>query len=47
MAKLKKNAVGRRGFLKGAAVGAAALVATPQGLPAQEPARREIGRAHV
>ena len=29
MAKLKKNAVNRRGFLKGAAVGAAALAANP------------------
>ena len=31
-----KNPVGRRGFLKGAAAGAAALVANPAGLKAQE-----------
>jgi acetolactate synthase I/II/III large subunit len=37
MAKPKKNAVGRRGFLKGAAGGAAALVAGPQISTAQEP----------
>lgn len=32
-----RNPVGRRGFLKGAAAGAAALVASPAGLKAQEP----------
>ena len=37
MAKSKKTAVGRRGFLKGAAAGAAALAATPQ-VKAQAPA---------
>jgi thiamine pyrophosphate-dependent acetolactate synthase large subunit-like protein len=34
--KTSKNPVGRRGFLKGAAAGAAALVAGPAGLKAQE-----------
>jgi len=34
--KTHKNPVGRRGFLKGAAAGAAALVANPTGLKAQE-----------
>jgi acetolactate synthase I/II/III large subunit len=37
MPKSTKNPVGRRGFLKGAAAGAAALVANPVGAPAQEP----------
>jgi acetolactate synthase-1/2/3 large subunit len=36
MAKAKKSSVGRRGFLKGAAAGAAALVAKPAGLNAQQ-----------
>jgi acetolactate synthase-1/2/3 large subunit len=36
MNKMSKNPVGRRGFLKGAAAGAAALVASPAGLNAQE-----------
>ena len=36
MNKTSKNPVGRRGFLKGAAAGAAALVASPAGLKAQE-----------
>jgi acetolactate synthase-1/2/3 large subunit len=36
MAKLKKPSVGRRGFLKGAAAGAAALVATPKLAKAQQ-----------
>src|SRR5579863_2889347 len=36
MNKTSKNPVGRRGFLKGAAAGAAALVASPTGLKAQE-----------
>jgi acetolactate synthase I/II/III large subunit len=36
MNKTSKNPVGRRGFLKGAAVGAAALVASPAGMKAQE-----------
>ncbi|MBV9507780.1 MAG: twin-arginine translocation signal domain-containing protein [Acidobacteriia bacterium] len=37
MAKQKKSSVGRRGFLKGAAAGAAAIVAQPQITKAQEP----------
>jgi acetolactate synthase-1/2/3 large subunit len=37
MSKSTKNPVGRRGFLKGAAAGAAALVANPVGASAQEP----------
>jgi acetolactate synthase-1/2/3 large subunit len=36
MNKTAKNPVGRRGFLKGAAAGAAALVANPAGMKAQE-----------
>ena len=36
MAKLKKPSVGRRGFLKGAAAGAAALVAQPELAKAQQ-----------
>jgi acetolactate synthase-1/2/3 large subunit len=36
MAKIKKSPVGRRGFLKGAAAGAAALVAKPELAKAQE-----------
>ena len=36
MAKQKKQGVGRRGFLKGAAVGAAALAATPERAQAQQ-----------
>jgi thiamine pyrophosphate-dependent acetolactate synthase large subunit-like protein len=36
MAKIKKNPVGRRGFLKGAAAGAAVLVAKPELAKAQE-----------
>ena len=36
MAKDKKHGVGRRGFLKGAAVGAAALAATPERAQAQQ-----------
>ena len=46
MAKLKKGPVGRRGFLKGAAAGAAALVAKPRLSDAQQqeqPARRNGG----
>src|SRR3984885_3319313 len=38
MAKSKKNSVDRRGFLKGAAAGAAALVAKPQHADAQQAA---------
>ena len=38
MPKSTKSPVGRRGFLKGAAAGAAALVANPVGAAAQEPA---------
>jgi acetolactate synthase-1/2/3 large subunit len=38
MSQSTKNPVGRRGFLKGAAAGAAALVANPAGAAAQEPA---------
>jgi thiamine pyrophosphate-dependent acetolactate synthase large subunit-like protein len=40
MAKSTKRSVGRRGFLKGAAVGAAALAAKPQLGKAQQPAGR-------
>jgi thiamine pyrophosphate-dependent acetolactate synthase large subunit-like protein len=40
MAKLTKRSVGRRGFLKGAAVGAAALAARPEFAKAQQPAGR-------
>ncbi len=36
MNKTSKNPVGRRGFLKGAAAGAAALVANPAGMKAQQ-----------
>ncbi len=36
MSKSTRNPVGRRGFLKGAAAGAAALVANPGSAPAQE-----------
>ncbi len=47
MPKIKKNPVGRRGFLKGAAAGAAALVAKPELAKAQEaePAARGGRRA--
>src|SRR5579862_8146614 len=38
MSKSTKTPVGRRGFLKGAAAGAAALVANPVGASAQQPA---------
>src|SRR5260370_19577533 len=38
MSKSKKRSVGRRGFLKGAAAGAAALVAGPHPAEAQQPA---------
>jgi acetolactate synthase-1/2/3 large subunit len=40
MAKLTKRSVGRRGFLKGAAVGAAALAAKPEFAKAQQPTGR-------
>ena len=40
MAKLAKGSVGRRGFLKGAAVGAAALAAKPQITKGQQPTGR-------
>src|ERR1051325_2377866 len=40
MTKSTKRSVGRRGFLKGAAVGAAALAAQPQMGKAQQPAGR-------
>src|SRR5580700_1723332 len=40
-----KNPVGRRGFLKGAAAGAAALVASPAGLKAQEAQAQTKGAA--
>src|SRR5579862_9762418 len=46
MAKIKVSQVGRRGFLKGAAAGAAALVSTPPVLRGQQqetPARRNGG----
>ncbi|MBV9771911.1 MAG: twin-arginine translocation signal domain-containing protein, partial [Bryobacterales bacterium] len=36
MAKSKKNSVDRRGFLKGAAAGAAAIAAKPQLANAQQ-----------
>jgi len=39
MAQSKKPSFGRRGFLKGAEAGAAALAANPQSLPAQQPPR--------
>ena len=41
MRKSTKNPVGRRGFLKGAAAGAAALVANPVGMKAQEAAQNK------
>jgi thiamine pyrophosphate-dependent acetolactate synthase large subunit-like protein len=44
MAKSTKRSVGRRGFLKGAAVGAAALAAKPQLAHAQERAQQPAGR---
>jgi thiamine pyrophosphate-dependent acetolactate synthase large subunit-like protein len=44
MAKSTKRSVGRRGFLKGAAVGAAALAAKPQLAQAQENAQQPAGR---
>src|SRR6202158_2624985 len=40
MAKSTKRSVGRRGFLKGAAAGAAVLAAKPQLVKAQQPAGR-------
>ena len=43
--KTSKNPVGRRGFLKGAAAGAAALVAGPVGLKAQEAQAQNKGAA--
>ena len=43
MAKSTKRSVGRRGFLKGAAVGAAALAAQPQLAPAQQSAQQPAG----
>jgi thiamine pyrophosphate-dependent acetolactate synthase large subunit-like protein len=45
MAKSKKNSFGRRGFLKGAAAGAAALVAKPKLTKAQEAAAPGNGSA--
>jgi thiamine pyrophosphate-dependent acetolactate synthase large subunit-like protein len=45
MAKSKKNSLGRRGFLKGAAAGAAALVAKPKLAEAQEAASPGTGSA--
>src|ERR1700689_3546622 len=45
MNKPSKNPVGRRGFLKGAAAGAAALVASPAGLKAQEAQAQPKGAA--
>ncbi len=44
MSRLKKSAVGRRGFLKGAAAGAAALVAKPPLAVAQQQAGAEAPR---
>ena len=43
--KTSKSPVGRRGFLKGAAAGAAALVAGPAGLEAQEAQAQAKGAA--
>ena len=43
MAKLKKPSVGRRGFLKGAAAGAAALVAKPEFAQAQQQQTAQSG----
>lgn len=43
--KTSKKPVGRRGFLKGAAAGAAALVADPAGLKAQETQAQNRGAA--
>src|SRR5580692_11774243 len=45
MNKTSKNPVGRRGFLKGAAAGAAALVANPGGMRAQEGQAQSRGAA--
>jgi thiamine pyrophosphate-dependent acetolactate synthase large subunit-like protein len=45
MAKSKKSSLGRRGFLKGAAAGAAALVARPKLAEAQEAATPGTGSA--
>ena len=45
MHKTSKNPVGRRGFLKGAAAGAAALVAHPAAIKAQEPQAPARGAA--
>src|ERR1700683_3002252 len=45
MNKTSKNPVGRRGFLKGAAAGAAALVANPAGMKAQEAQTRGAATA--
>jgi acetolactate synthase I/II/III large subunit len=50
MSKPSKNPVGRRGFLKGAAAGAAALVASPGGMKAQEaqsPAKTALPSARL
>jgi thiamine pyrophosphate-dependent acetolactate synthase large subunit-like protein len=44
MSRLKKSAVGRRGFLKGAAAGAAALVAKPPLVEAQQETAAEAPR---
>lgn len=44
MAKSKKPSVNRRGFLKGAAIGAAALVAKPGAAEAQAPAQAAQAR---
>ena len=44
MARSKKISVDRRGFLKGAAAGAAALVATPENAPAQKAQEAEVRR---
>ena len=45
MSRLKKSAVGRRGFLKGAAAGAAALVAKPGVVEAQQQQPQNTGEA--
>ena len=45
MSKEKKHGVGRRGFLKGAAVGAAALAATPERAQAQQGGSAPAGNA--
>src|SRR5437879_4295425 len=47
MTKFRKTSVGRRGFLKGAAAGAAALVSKPPVAIAQEPRAPRNGGAQA